>query len=308
MNSAQHAANHLWIALGALGGLIVGGFAALAAAFGQRLAPHLLDVCLQGWEAVSAQFTYRAMLLVLVVLGLAGLMFVAHLWRTGRATGRALARLLRQRVAPPARLRRSASSLRLETQVDLVEDARALAICYGWRAPRILVTTGLLDLLDDEELGAVLAHERYHLTHRDPLKILLARGLRAGLFFLPVTHDLVENYLLAQEMAADDETISQVGSRSPLARALYKMLTAESAPRDLVVSAFGRLNERIRYLVDPHPGNMFHFSFWRITLSALCVGLIFLVIFQFTALAPFAHAFDADCHRAEVGRLVHWFL
>ncbi len=308
MNSAQHTANHLLIALGALGGLILGGFAALAALFGQRLAPHLLDVCLQAWEAVSAQLTYRAMLLAFFVLGLAVLVFVAYLWRTVRATGRALARLLTQRVAPPPRLQRIASSLRLETQVDLVEDVRPLAMCYGWRAPRILVTTGLLDLLDDDELSAVLAHERCHLTHRDPLKILLARGLRTGLFFLPVTHDLVENYLLAQEMAADDETISQYGSRSPLARALYKMLTTGSAPRGLVVSAFGRLNERIRYLVDPRRGNTFHFSSWRIGLSALCLALMFLVIYQSTALAPFAHAFDADCHPAGMVWLSHAFL
>ncbi|MFC6720308.1 M48 family metalloprotease [Halovenus amylolytica] len=46
----------------------------------------------------------------------------------------------------------------------------------------ILITKGLLELLDDDELQAVIAHESYHLKNRDPLRSFLASllGLLVG--------------------------------------------------------------------------------------------------------------------------------
>jgi heat shock protein HtpX len=48
-----------------------------------------------------------------------------------------------------------------------VEEPNAFAVS-GPGGPRIGVTTGLLDRLDEDEVAAVLAHEVAHLEHRDP--------------------------------------------------------------------------------------------------------------------------------------------
>src|SRR4051812_1536581 len=44
----------------------------------------------------------------------------------------------------------------------------------AWGTPRIFVTTGLLDLLDDRTLEAVVAHELSHIAHHDALVMTIA--------------------------------------------------------------------------------------------------------------------------------------
>ncbi len=59
-------------------------------------------------------------------------------------------------------------------------------VAVPWQTPRVFVTTGLLDLLDDRELAAVVAHELGHIAHHDALVMTMAaapgewvlRGLR----------------------------------------------------------------------------------------------------------------------------------
>jgi heat shock protein HtpX len=61
-------------------------------------------------------------------------------------------------------------------------------VAVPWSEPRIVVTTGLLDLLDDRQLEAVFSHELSHILHRDALVMTVAaapgiwvlRGLRAA--------------------------------------------------------------------------------------------------------------------------------
>merc|ERR1719359_857624 len=49
------------------------------------------------------------------------------------------------------------------------------------RDPTVAVTTGLREVLSEEELGAVLAHEMGHLRHRDVLRNMHVAAAAAGL-------------------------------------------------------------------------------------------------------------------------------
>ena len=69
----------------------------------------------------------------------------------------------------------------------------------------------------------LLVHERYHLRHRDPLRVVVARYFAAGLYVVPVVEELASFYALQKEIAADDDAVRHVGI-APLARALYKLL------------------------------------------------------------------------------------
>ena len=63
-------------------------------------------------------------------------------------------------------------------------------LAKGRRTPVVAVTTGLLDILDTEELEGVLAHELTHIRNRDVLVLTLASifstisGLSDAIWFL----------------------------------------------------------------------------------------------------------------------------
>jgi len=87
--------------------------------------------------------------------------------------------------------------------------------------PAIYVSQRTLDLLTDDELEAVLAHEHHHLRVRDPLRFAYGSILSQALFFVPVLRPLCDRYGDVAELRADDAAIrASAGERAPLASAL----------------------------------------------------------------------------------------
>ncbi|MDH6281416.1 M56 family metallopeptidase [Prescottella agglutinans] len=81
------------------------------------------------------------------------------------------------------------------------------AYCIAGRPNAIVVTSAALDALDDGQLGAVLAHERAHLTGRHPQVLAVVRALadsvpRSTLFTTGATE--IARLL---EMCADDRAV-----------------------------------------------------------------------------------------------------
>lgn len=140
---------------------------------------------------------------------------------------RALA--IAQRPLPPS-LARLVARLGLDGQVILVASERPVAFTQALFRPRVWLSTGLLTLLEEAELEAVLWHEAHHLRARDPLKVLLARCLQRGLFFVPVANELCQAYCVAKEVAADAQAVHAMGDARPLVRALRKLLAKPPAP------------------------------------------------------------------------------
>ena len=60
----------------------------------------------------------------------------------------------------------------------------AFATGKSKRSSVVAVTTGIMDLLDDEELEGVIAHELAHIRHRDVLVLTLASLFSTVAFFL----------------------------------------------------------------------------------------------------------------------------
>ncbi len=169
---------------------------------------------------------------------------------------RATARMLRVVLALPHRplpdtLVPIAGRLGILDRLDLVDDAGTEVFCYGLLRPRILLTTGLLAQLSHDELEAVLYHERHHLHRRDPLRSWLWTMLDALCWWAEVGCEAAR---LQRELAADRAAIA-AGRRYALARALLKLLTAESAPRGsnagLAITGLSVTDARIDQLVQP---------------------------------------------------------
>ena len=162
--------------------------------------------------------------LVLVLATFGVMLGLTSLLRQLLATLSLIRALLSRRTTVSRRVAAVAGSLGLGGRVDIVRDVRPFSFCYWFRRPRICLSTGLIRRLDEAELRAVLAHERYHLQQRDPLRLVVARYFAAGLYVVPVVEELVEYYTVQKEVAADQAAVRAMGGVRELASALFKAL------------------------------------------------------------------------------------
>jgi hypothetical protein len=128
-------------------------------------------------------------------------------------------------------------------------DATPAVYCLPGRQRRIVVTAGALELLDDQQLAAALAHERAHMDQRHDLVIAWAAGLarafpRLGLF----RQGLSESRRLIELLA--DDVATRSSDRLTLAEALLNLAGGRTPAAALGVS--GGAAARVQRLIAPH--------------------------------------------------------
>lgn len=147
-------------------------------------------------------------------------------------------------------------------RVLLCASDRPLALTYGLFRPGMLLSTWMLDTLDQREREAVLAHELEHLARRDYLVTWLATILRDAFFYLPTSRIAYRQLQHEKELACDDLVVSATQRPLALASALAKVwLHAVEPPRlarsstaQAIEGAGESLNGRIeRLLAVPGP-------------------------------------------------------
>ncbi len=120
-------------------------------------------------------------------------------------------------------------SLDRDPRVGVIRDPRPQAFCAGYLRPAVYVSRRTVELLEDAELDAVLAHEHHHRRVRDPLRIACGRVLSEALFFVPVLKPLCDRYADVAELSADRAAVrASAGRQAPLASALLAF--DENAP------------------------------------------------------------------------------
>ena len=117
--------------------------------------------------------------------------------------------------------------------------------------PKIYISSGLLKIVNINELRAVLAHEKYHLDHRDNVVMLTASIVQNLLPFFPIIKDFIKHYRIQRELEADAAAVTD-RNNTHLISALEKLIQYE--PQYAFVGAsglgvFDTLETRIRYLV-----------------------------------------------------------
>lgn len=159
---------------------------------------------------------------------------------------------LRRRADPiPARLGCIGADLGLDGRLTFLVAPEPMACCYGLLQPRIAVTAGLIDRLDDAELAAVLGHERHHLRRRDPLRIFILDAIAAAGFILPVTPILRWRWEARIELAADRAALA-IAPPGALAGALLAALGSVPA-RQPGVAGLTATEARIAHLAGRQP-------------------------------------------------------
>jgi beta-lactamase regulating signal transducer with metallopeptidase domain len=214
-------ANRAFIAI-----LVVGlaGYLVLGAAACGLLAFAAFRLSVGGVEAATDVWPA---LLFLSLAGTGAVLGFLSLRRQIEATSRLDEHIFRLRLPPSQRLERAAQRIGIQGRVYEVDDPTRFTFTYGLVRPRVVVSRELVDAATDDELDAVLIHERYHVRNFDPVKLLVVRTLPSVFFFLPSLRDFRSRYLAGRELAADHRALRRSG-KGPLASAIYKVVAGPS--------------------------------------------------------------------------------
>lgn len=128
----------------------------------------------------------------------------------------------------------------------VLDDAVPVAYCLPRGAGSVTVLSqGLLDRLDADELVAVIAHERAHVEQRHDLLQLAFRAWRSALPWFPIAARADAEVAALVEMLADDHARREVRDEV-LARAILQVGAHGPSEAELRGSARGR--DRFRRL------------------------------------------------------------
>jgi Zn-dependent protease with chaperone function len=261
---------HFWLLI-----LICLSFATLSLSlswtYGQTWIEILWHICLARLQNLPEHLLLAWKLIIPAMLLLMAMRGGVSLIQQLRATARLTQLFFPLREPVPARVRVFLAAHELSVEdVVFLDLPTAHAFCSGFWKPHIWLTAGLVNLLTDEELTAVLAHEAYHCRQHDPLRLLVGRALKSAFFFLPLVGDLAKAAELQQEVAADRAAIFYLGNDLPLLSIIQKLLTSSPAVK-LPIAAYSPFNvteARLRRLIYPlQPFN------WRLYLTNGVINL-----------------------------------
>ncbi|WP_313357268.1 M48 family metalloprotease [Microbacterium sp.] len=210
----------LWQAIGLAGGLSM--IAALALTGYAALPRH-------PWLAPTAAVLFTIYLLV-------------HL-------GATIVQVTKQRHRHLALLEMLTSPHPTRARTRVIDEAVPMAYCLpnGPRSVTVL-SQGLLDRLDPDELVAVIAHERAHVEQRHDLLLLAFRAWRSALPWFPIAARAEVEVAALVEMLADDHARREVRDEV-LARAILQVGASGVPGADQPVSGSMRVSDRFRRLV-----------------------------------------------------------
>jgi beta-lactamase regulating signal transducer with metallopeptidase domain len=140
----------------------------------------------------------------------------------------------------------------------VVDHPAAAAYCVPGLRSRIVISAGALDLLNQAELAAVLAHERAHVRERHDLVLLPFTALLRAFRWSGVAREAHAAVSLLVEMLADDRALRHRPARE-LATALLRVGAAGGAPAPAGALAIGggaadgQVALRVARLLHPSP-------------------------------------------------------
>jgi beta-lactamase regulating signal transducer with metallopeptidase domain len=230
----------------------------------------LVGACVQRLRDTYA--TPGGTALAVLGLGLAGLI-VARTAATGAG---------RLRAARRATLRHTQTARLVGRQVSVlgaivVDDPRPTAYCLPGRQPTVVLTTGTLQLLDDAQLAAVLAHERAHLASRHHLLMTIARTGRMVFPFVPLLREADAQVARLAELHADD-TAARACDSGPLATALVILATGGASVPAMAAAATDVVTRVTRLLRPAQPLRTRHRLLLRAGVAALAISPVLLAL------------------------------
>jgi len=160
--------------------------------------------------------------------------------------------------------------------VTVFDDRLPLAFTGGFLRPRIFLSTKLVEILDENELRAVILHESHHQRSKDPLKDLVVSFISDFLFFLPASNFLKKAFHLTSELTADRYSVDSQVDPLDLASSLLKVQKLNGPATSWF---FDPTTERAKHLLG-QPSRI------PLPLRKAFLTIILLAIAAFIALVP----------------------
>ncbi len=178
-------------------------------------------------------------------------------------------------------------------QVHVTADAEPYAVTMPGAAGLVVLSSGLVSVLDPVETRVVVAHEQAHARHRHDRYLLLGELVAA---VLPPARWLTSRLRFSVERWADDEAAAACGDRRLVAHTIGKVALIAAPPAPIVLAAsFVGLGEveRVRMLLEPEVRRVQVPYRAMLTTSGLLVAAF--TIYQLHHLAPLL-SFLCDHH------------
>jgi len=139
-------------------------------------------------------------------------------------------------------------------EVLVVDREDAIALTMGFFRPQIVLSTGLLDMLQEEEAAAVIQHEIYHKRNRDPMKTAFMHICSAVFWYIPILRWCCSQYRIARELLADAYAIRNTGSAIGIGSALLKLMRHNQIRKyTFTYASFAEtsINYRLQQMLEP---------------------------------------------------------
>jgi Zn-dependent protease with chaperone function len=156
----------------------------------------------------------------------------------------------RRRRARHGELLRLVGSRRPELRATVLQHETPAVYCLPGRAPQVVVSSGALQVLTEQQLAAVLEHERAHISGRHHLLVAAAGACGTAFRGLPLAALARTEVPLLLEMAADDRALRRC-SPDALATALYAVASGQTPYRAFAAGGPSAVL-RMRRILTPH--------------------------------------------------------
>lgn len=152
-----------------------------------------------------------------------------------------------------AKVLRSHRRLRhdLPGSIEIAGHEQPFAVTLPGRGGHIVLSSGLVDLLDDAERRVVIAHENAHARHRHDRYLLLAQTCGAA---IPMLRPLTSRLQFTIERWADEAAVASCGDRRFVAMTLGKVALHAVTPAGVLGFAGLGVPARMAALLGPAPG------------------------------------------------------
>ncbi len=158
-----------------------------------------------------------------------------------------------------------------------VADAPMAWCLPGVRRSRIVLTEAAVERLGEEELAAVLAHERAHLRARHDLVLEAFTVLRHAFPHVLSSSRALDEVRLLVEVLADRSARARVGAR-PLVSALSRLVGDGLPEAALGAADAGTLRARLEVLLDEEPHRAQATVLYALALAVLLAPTLLVVL------------------------------
>lgn len=135
-------------------------------------------------------------------------------------------------------------------RVEVAEHAAPFAFTLPGRGGQVVLSSGLVDMLDEAEQQVVLAHENAHARNRHDRYLLTAQLIAAA---VPSLRPLAGRLRFSLERYADEVAVEQCGDRGLVARTLGKVALRGVTPAGALSFAGLGVPARVAALLSPPP-------------------------------------------------------